>query len=253
MILKTSDRKCDEMDPLTQLRRTPLRRLLDAKGATWRALGDSAVAEMPDGTVDVGQLAIVDLTPLPRLGFKGRGTIEAMKSRGVTVEAEPNRVFRQADGGLCLVLAPGEVVLLAPLSGDGAKLDQMLAGWKIEDEERTYPLLRRDSHAWFAVTGTAAPSMFAKICGIDLRRPKFPDLTIAQTSVAKMSAIIARADLNNLPLYHILADSAAALYFHGCLLDAAHEFGGRVAGLRNLQDAARDDQAIRNQTSDNGT
>ena len=231
------------MDPLTQLRRTPLRRLLEREGATWQRLGDSAIAETLEGATDACRLAIVDLTPLPRLGFKGRGTIEAMKKRGVTVEAEPNRAFRQVDGGLCLVLAPGEVLLLAPLSGEGAKIEAMHSGWKIEDEERTYPLLRRDSHVWFAVTGREAPSMFAKICGVDLRGSKFADLAVAQTSVAKMSAIIARADQGNLPLYHVLADSAAALYFHGCLLDAAHEFGGRVAGLRNLQDAARDDKA----------
>ena len=176
-------------------------------------------------------VSIIDLSGLPRLGFKGRGTIDAMKKRSVTVEATPNRAFKQADGGLCLVLAPGEVILLSNLKGDGAAFDKMQAEWRLEDEERTYPLLRRHSHAWFALTGPRAPDLLAKICAVDLRPHKFADLSIAQTSVAKMSAIVVRADIQGQLAYHLLADRASALYFKDCLMDAAHEFGGQMARL----------------------
>jgi sarcosine oxidase subunit gamma len=172
---------------------------------------------------------------LPRLGFKGRGTIEAMRARGITVEATPNRAFRQADGSLCLVLAPSEVLILSGLDGNGARFAEWIAQFRLEDEERTYPLLRRDSHFWIAVSGRRAPEMFAKICAIDMRLSKFPDLAIAQTSVAKMSAIVVRCDLGSTPVFHLLADVASALYFSTCLLDAAREFGGELAGLRQLE------------------
>ena len=66
--------------------------------------------------------------PLPRLGFKGRGTVSAMHARGIHVEAEANRAFRKPDGGLCPVLAASEVVLLSPLAGDGGKLERMEPG-----------------------------------------------------------------------------------------------------------------------------
>jgi sarcosine oxidase, subunit gamma len=223
------------VDPLAYARRSPLRRRLEAEGAAWGDLGDVAVAETIGDAAPSGGIAIVDLSPLPRLGFKGRGTIPAMQSRGITVEATPNRAFRQPDGGLCLVLAPGEVILLSNLAGDGERLAQLESGWRIEDEERTYPLPRRDSHAWLAVAGQAAPEMFAKLCAIDLRRDKFPDLAIAQTSIAKMSAILTRGDIGADPVFHLLVDSAAALYFCDCLLDASDEFGGRIVGLKELQ------------------
>ena len=42
-----------------------------------------------------------------------------------SLEATPNRAFRQPDGGLCLVLAPGEVILLSNLAGDGERLAQL--------------------------------------------------------------------------------------------------------------------------------
>lgn len=221
--------------PLNHLRRTPLRTLLDSAGADWADLEDCAVASRYVAAADPRRLAIADLSPLPRLGFKGRGTLEAMAKRGIVLEPTPNRAFRQPHGGLYLVLAPGEVFLLAGLTGDGWRLASLHDGWSIEDGERTYPLLRRDSHAWFVVTGLEAPAMFAKICAIDLRPEKFADGAIAQTSVARMSAIVARSDLGGTLAYHVLADSAAALYFCSCLLDAAHEFGGQLVGLETVR------------------
>ena len=138
-------------------RRSPLRRRLDKEGAAWVGLGDVAIAERVGRAAEQGRIGIADLSPLPRLGFKGRGTIAAMQARGITLEATPNRAFRQPDGSLCLVLAPGDVFLLSNLAGDGERLAQLESGWRIEDEERTYPLPRRDSHAWLAVTGELLP------------------------------------------------------------------------------------------------
>ena len=62
------------------------------------------------------------------------------------------------------------------------------------------------------VTGEQAPAMFAKICGVDLRPHKFEQGRIAQTSVAKIGAIVIRDYLGELPAYHLLADSASAEY-----------------------------------------
>lgn len=226
----------DMTTPQQHLRRTPLLPALNKAGARWFSIGDAAISDGLGSVEAARQLAIADLSPLPRLGFKGRETIAAMQKRGVTVEAQPNRAFRQPDGGLCLVLAPGEVILLGPLSGDGARLNEMHDSWRLEDGERTYPLLRRDSHAWFLVTGAKAPELFAKICAIDLRAEKFSDLSIAQTSVAKISAIVTRADLGGVLSFHILADSASALYFLQCLTDAAQEFGGQFVCQRIARD-----------------
>jgi len=223
------------VDPAAFPRRSPLRRRLETEGAIWRALGDTAIAETVGPAISPGGIVIADLSALPRLGFKGRGTIPAMQRRGIIAEPTPNRAYRQEDGGLCLVLAPGEVILLSNLAGADERLAQLEANWRIEDQERTYPLPRRDSHAWLAVAGEALPEMFAKLCAIDLRHDKFADLTIAQTSIAKMSAILARVDAGPNAVFHLLVDSAAALYFCDCLLDASAEFDGRIVGLDVLQ------------------
>jgi sarcosine oxidase, subunit gamma len=179
----------------------------------------------------IPRLAIIDLSERPRLGFKGRGTLPAMQKRGIVVENQPNRAFRQIDGGLCLVLAASEVFLLGSRDGDDSGFAKLEADWRIEDGERTYPMPRRHSHAWFAVQGPSAPDMLAKLCAIDFRPHRFDDLSIAQTSVVRLNAIVLRADVEDLLTYHVLADSASAVYLLACLKDAAEEFGGSVSNV----------------------
>ena len=222
-------------DPVAFARRSPLRRRLQAAGAVWGDVGDAAIAESVGEAPPFRGLGIVDLSPLPRLGFKGRGTIPAMQARGITVEATPNRAFRQPDGGLCLVLAPGEVILLANLAGDAERLTQLESELAHRGRGAHLSAAAPRQPAWLAVAGEAGPEMFAKLCAIDLRPAKFADLSIAQTSMAKMSAILVRADIGAKPVFHLLVDSAAAVYFCDCLLDAADEFGGRIVGLKALQ------------------
>lgn len=218
--------------------RTPLQhRIVEREPVTWRALGDSAIAESIGGISTPPPLAIVDLSPLPRLGFKGRETIAAMQARGVLVEPQPNRAFRQADGSLCLVLGAADVFLLGTLSGENAGLATLEDGWSMEEGTRCYPLPRRDSHSWFTICGDAAPAMFAKICAVDLRLDHFPDLAIAQTSVARLGAVVLRADIGGCPVFHLLSDSSAAQYMLACLVDAADEFGGRLSGFGTLPEA----------------
>ncbi|HEY0218733.1 MAG TPA: hypothetical protein VGC26_03035 [Afipia sp.] len=173
-------------------------------------------------------LFIADLSTLPRLGFKGRGTLPAMQARGFRLENKPNHAFRQDDGSLCLVLAASEVFLLSSPGGGNNRFAELESSWRIDDNEKTYPMPRRHSHSWFALDGDATPELFSKLCAVDLRAHVFVDLAIAQTSVARLNAIVLRADTNGRPLYHLLADSAASSYMLACLKDAAEEFGGKI-------------------------
>jgi len=70
--------------------------------------------------------------------------------------------------------------------------------------------------------------MFTKLCAIDLRPRAFA--TDAQTSVARTTAIVIRADLGGTTAYHLLCDRASAEYLWPVLFDAAEEFGGGPVG-----------------------
>lgn len=232
------------MSPLdAPVRGSCVSRKLEAAGARFEAgRGFRVAAEVPGGTAaTAAKLALVDLSPLPRVGFKGRGTINAMQGAGVSVEPVPNRAFRQAGGGLCLVLGPGEVMLLSGLGDDDGLVRRLGESWDLDRGGDFYLVPRASTHLWFRIVGSMSPAFFAKLCGVDLRPHKFGDRAIAQTSVAKLTGIIARDDIGGTLGFHLLADSASAEYLWDCLLDAMDEFGGRPAGLATLAQLTRPD------------
>ncbi len=225
--------------PTALPRRSFIYRALQQAGARFAAVNDAAIA------VDFGRpaeaeaaqarsMGIADLSVLPRIGFKGAGTVEWLTSQGLSIGADSNRAYPQAGGELAARLAPTEIFLIDSLAGRGELVQRLNAAWSWGNETPRrligYPMPRAESHAWFFVTGERAPGMFAKICGVDLRPHRFAVGAIAQTSLAKMSAIVIRADLGDVPAYHVLADSASAEYLWGCLLDAMAEFAGAPVG-----------------------
>jgi sarcosine oxidase, subunit gamma len=235
--------------PTVHARRSMIYRVLQAAGARFAEVNGGAVAMDFGGTEDAEvkrarSLGLADLSVLPRTGFKGVGTVEWLATQGLSIGAASNRAYRQSSGELAARLAPTEIFLLDGLAGAGALVARLNAAWSWgSDRPRTligYPMPRSESHAWFMVTGEKAPAMFAKLCGVDLRLHRFADGAIAQTSIAKMSGIVIRADLGATPAYHLLADSASAEYLWQCVLDAMAEFAGVPVGLAALRRLAGD-------------
>jgi sarcosine oxidase subunit gamma len=230
--------------PVAHLRRSFVYRVLQAAGARFVTVNGGAVAidfgrPVEQETAQARHLGLADLSVLPRTGFKGTGTVEWLAGQSLAIGADSNRAYRQAGGELAARLAPTEVFLIDSLDGTGELMQRLNASWSWGSERPRrligYPMPRSESHAWFTVSGELAPTMFAKICGIDLRPHRFPEGAIAQTSVAKMSAIIIRADLGAVPGFHVLADSASAEYLWHCVIDAMEEFNGVPVGLAALR------------------
>jgi sarcosine oxidase subunit gamma len=103
--------------------------------------------------------------------------------------------------------------------------------------EGFYPVARRETHAWFLLTGTAAASALSKLCAIDLRVHKFPELQVAQTSVAAVGTVILRKSWGETPAFHLLVDTTSTTYLWRELLEAIGEYGGAAVGLHAIQQA----------------
>jgi sarcosine oxidase subunit gamma len=228
-----------QTSPTTLPRRSCIYRVLQQAGARFAPVNDGAIAVDFGRPVDAEiaqarSMAVADLSVLPRTGFKGAGTVEWLTAQGLSIGPDSNRAYPQAGGELAARLAPTEIFLVDSLAGTGDLVRRLNAAWGWGSERPRkligYPMPRSESHAWFAVSGEHAAAMFAKICGVDLRLHRFSVGSIAQTSLAKMSAIVIRADLGEVPVFHVLADSASAEYLWGCLLDAMVEFGGAPVG-----------------------
>jgi sarcosine oxidase subunit gamma len=231
------------IQPTDHLRRSFVARALLAAGARFGEENGAAVAVDfgdPAGEAEAARrLGLADLSPLPRAGFKGKGTAEWLAAQGVRVPEHSNQAVAQEGGALAARLAPGEVLILGALAGGDDLPARLTAAWAQAPvpprEPRGYPVPRADSHAWFLITGACAPSMFAKICGVDLRPQEFAPGRIAQTSIARISGVIIRDDAGGSPAFHLLCDSASAAYLWGCLHDAMAEFDGIPIGLHALR------------------
>jgi sarcosine oxidase subunit gamma len=232
------------LDPATLKRRSFIYRKLAAAGAEFAEVNGGAVAmrytaRTENEAATARRMGLADLSVLPHGGFKGRGTVEWLTSQGLSIGADSNRAYAQAGGELAARLAPTEIFLLDSLQGTGPLINRLNAAWQwapaAPRPQQGYPTPRQDSHAWFMATGEKSADMFAKICGVDLHPRHCPAGTIAQTSVAKMSAIIIRADLGGTLAYHLLADIASAEYLWTCIEDAIAEYDGGIVGLAALR------------------
>ena len=228
------------VDPTAYPRRSPLYRELAALGAEFEELAGaaSAVRVGADTDAEVARtrgLGLCDLSSLPRGGFKGWAAIEWAQRNGAAVGPENNRAYAQEDGTRLARLGDGEILLLGDLSGRAAVADRLIAVWAEARPEGVYPVPRADTHCWFALVGAHAAAMFAKLCGVDLRPARFGPGAVAQTSVARLNAIVLRDDLGPTPGYHLLTDFASARYMFSCLIDAMAEFDGAPVGTAALR------------------
>lgn len=226
--------------PTNHLRRSMIYRILHDAGAHFEACAGAAAIAWRFGDGDdeaerVRRMGLADLSPLPRTGFKGKDTPQWLAAQGVVIPDAPNQAHRQDDGAVVLRLSNDEHVILNHLSTESglpARLDEV---WQLDPDRMCYHMPRAETHCWFAISGERASEMLAKVCGVDLRADKFAEGSIAQTSLARINAVIARHDLGTTCAFYVLADSASADYLWPCLIDAMREFGGDPVGLAALR------------------
>lgn len=210
-------------------------RTLIKEGAHFAALGNTAVAvdygrNTGEENANARALGLADLSPLPRTGFKGKEAIAWLRTQDLEIGDTNNRAYSQPDSSLIARLGDTDALVLGNVFGTDDRCKRLENTWQSTQPARCFQVPRRDASAWFLITGQRASQMFAKICGVDLRLAKFPNGSIAQSSIARMNAIAIRADIDETPAFHLLFDSASADYMWTCLKDAIAEFNGVPVG-----------------------
>lgn len=229
----------DATRPTARLRRSFVYRILEHAGARFAEVNGAAVAmsfgAVADEIAAARNMGLADLSPLARVGFKGRGAIAWTRAQGVEIGDANNAAAVQSDGALAARLADTEVLVIDGLDGAGSSPHRLESEWRADDPPSVYLVNRQSANFWFLVSGAYAAEMFAKLCAVDLRPIKFPSGAVVQTSIARTNCIAIRGDLGDVPVWHVLGDSASAEYQWGCLIDAMNEFGGRPVGLDALR------------------
>jgi sarcosine oxidase subunit gamma len=225
--------------PAGFMRRSQLYRWHLEAGAIYGEHGDVGAVVHYSGTDDerelARQLGLADLSTLPRTGFKGRGAPSWVHQQGPELPDGPNRARLHTDGSLVARLSQEELLVLSDLQLNAYLAEELQQDWSIDTTDGVYLLPRADSHCWFALTGRYAAETFSKVCGVDLRDEKFAQGDIAQTSLARVNAIIIRNDLGTTPCFYILSDVSSAEFLWTCLLDAMLEFDGSPVGIAALR------------------
>ncbi len=224
------------LSPTERTGRSSIYRELAALGAEFGEVNGAACALRCGGAPEAEAeraraLAICDLSALPRHGYKGRAAIDWVAGQGVTVSEANNMSAWQDDGACAARLADTEVLLLSDLGAESTLCARLAQAWSPDPDPGAYPVPRADTNCWFLICGRRAATMFAKLCGVDLRPHKFAPGAVAQTSIARLNGIVIRADQDETLAYHFLTDSASALYMWESFLDAMGEWGGAPVGL----------------------
>ncbi len=169
-------------------------------------------------------IALEDRSLWQRAGLKGAKATDWMREHGLPIP-EINAALPSGTGWLIARLAPNEYAALA-LTPPGSSGTPPLPEYRIagDNDPGLCPVLRSAANASFRISGPASPTMFSKVCGVDLSPKAFANGRIAQTIVARSSAIVIRDDTDGIPAFHIVMDWATADYLWRALADAMAEF-----------------------------
>lgn len=224
--------------PTQRARRSMLYRWHESHGASFLECGGAIVvanyaADAAEARA-VRDLGLCDLSTLRRWGVTGRGATARLADIGFDVPADANRAARQPNADILARLSNDEYLLLATGMLHGAEPSTGISDAGDHAAGPVYGLPRQDSHCWFAVTGRRAAAMLATVCAVDMRDSAFADGAIAQTSVARVSAVVLRCDLRDCPCYFVLSSSTAAEYLWDAIAGAMDAPGAAVIGVRAL-------------------
>lgn len=130
--------------------------------------------------------------------------------------------------GLLARLRRDEIALLSPCLPDALeRLQSADSALTITDVTH--------GRGFLVLVGARALNVLPKVCGLNLSDTAFPDHHAAQTMLAKVRALLIRADAVQLPAYHIIVDRSLAAYVWDVLLEAAQEFDGVTISADQLK------------------
>ena len=187
----------------------------------------SFVYRTPPAANDSGvTLSVQDLTLNKRAGVRGTAAAEVLSSLNLPVPAKPNQSSDEVANTLVLRLSNKEYWLLALNTEAEATVDGLDES-ELTAKHACFPLFCQHSHAWFVVSGDYLAETFAKICGVDLRESVFPVGSIAQTSVARVNAIVVSHIWQGKKVFSVLSDISSSAYLLDAIQDAMTEFNDK--------------------------
>jgi heterotetrameric sarcosine oxidase gamma subunit len=182
-------------------------------------------------------LSLTDVSQTGKLGVRGAGAGDLLQrvfgrfpeaGWGLEIQTYPQR----ANGAShpvnlkLLGLLTDEFLLLTP-PGLGAGLARRLEAAQQPQAGYISLIDLSDGLAGFLLVGRDAPALLSKLCPLPLEAERFPDGCLAQSSLAKVPALLLRGDMEQTPAFEIYTGRSYGQYLQQALLEAGGEFGLR--------------------------
>jgi sarcosine oxidase subunit gamma len=202
-------------------RRSPVHDLLSSRNPQWgRIAGASIALRFGDGEEEAArQLALCDLSALPKLGLKGGGAEGWLRSQQIDVPPNTYDVAHLADGGLIARLGDADFFLEA---GTADAVLPRLAATPAD----VYRVERQD--ATFLLTGSRTLRLLARLSSIDFAAA--PPRRLILTRAGGVNCAVLPDRDGDVPHYRLWVDYTYAASFWESVVEIAKELGGRVVG-----------------------
>ena len=179
-----------------------------------------------------GGVALGDETPRAKLLVQGDDAARVIAA--ATGLAAP-RVGEVSGGRVTACGLRPDLLLVAAGPGEGEGILKAL-----EDTAARAPGLvtvTDVTHGRFEyrIVGPQAPRLLSKVCGLDFDDSAFPDRRARETSVARVKALVVRADAGELPGFRLLGGRAPGAYVWDVLMEAGAEFDIAPIGAAALR------------------
>ncbi|MGH3264517.1 MAG: sarcosine oxidase subunit gamma, partial [Trebonia sp.] len=184
-------------------------------------------------------LTLVDLAPSAKVHVRADRDGVMANALGVAF----GRAARDDTGALVIGSGPGEWLVLGPL-GSQHEVRSRLRSMATEGAELVSVIDLTHGRALMRLTGSRAPDVLAKVCGIDFGDAATPNGTALRSSVAKLVTDVVRDDQGSdgqgsdgrlVRSYLLHCERSSGQYLFDAMLDAGAEFEICVGGFPSPQ------------------
>jgi sarcosine oxidase subunit gamma len=206
--------------PQAAERRSPVHDLLSCRSPQWgRAAGAPIALRFGDGEAEAArELALCDLSALPKLGLKGPGAESWLRRHQVEIPPATYDVARLADGGLIARLGGADFFL------EGGPSDEVLPRLAAVAAD-VYRVERQD--ATFLLSGARSLKVLARLSSIDFATASPRRLILTRAGGVNCGVL---PDPDGVPAYRLWVDFTYAASFWESAVEVVEGLGGRVVG-----------------------
>ncbi len=169
------------------------------------------------------QLALADVSLLPRYGVKGPQAATWLANAGIAIPAAANNWFALPSDGLIARLGVSEFLL------EGEFVTNQLR--TLHRTDGVYPVIRQD--AAFILSGPRVHELLVQVCNVDLRNLA-NSLNVVLTSMAGVSVTLLAQQRPSGNYYRLWCDGTYGLYVWETLLAITQELGGGAVAAEQL-------------------